>query len=298
MKRRTCNGVSINNRCVGRGPDVVLIHGLATNHAFWHIHVLLSLAKDYRVTVYDLRGHGYSGMPPSQYTSADMAEDLHELLDHLEIPKAHLIGHSFGGAIALHYAVVHPERVSSLTIADARIRALQPASGTQAWSIPEEALKKLQDVGLVLPEDETEPGLWILEQLASPRWQEMRYKLKGTPLFIPFGGWNGGHRTAARWIELLRSTTARQDFISVAGLTRERLLTVQHPTLAIYGEKSPVLPSLQGLQEVLPSMEAIVVPEAGHYFPLTQPQLFADLVGGFLGAGAARRPELRLCGGV
>ena len=49
---------------------------MAANHAFWNLNLLLPLAREYRVTTYDLRGHGYSEMPPRGYTSADFAEDL------------------------------------------------------------------------------------------------------------------------------------------------------------------------------------------------------------------------------
>ena len=60
-----------------------------------------SLARDYHVTAYDLRGHGRSGMPPAGYGTSDMACDLHSLLDRLDTSQIHLVGHSYGGAVAL-----------------------------------------------------------------------------------------------------------------------------------------------------------------------------------------------------
>jgi pimeloyl-ACP methyl ester carboxylesterase len=248
-----CNGVSLNYRGVGKGKNIVLIHGLAANHAFWHIEVLLSLAKNYRVTLYDLRGHGYSSMPSCNYTTAAMATDLHHLLNHLHIDRTHLIGHSYGGAVALHYAILYPESVDSLVIA-----------------------------GFFIPETEDESGLWLLEQLALPKWQKARHKLEGSPLFIPFSRWGGGKRSAVRWLELLQSTTARQDFISPDGLTINRLSTIRHPTLAICGADSPTLPSFRGLQKQLPNCKAEIIPKAGHFFPLTHPKLFVTIVSQFL----------------
>ncbi len=290
MGKAVCNGITINYRCAGEGTDVVLIHGLATNHAFWHFNIVLPLVRDsHRVTVYDLRGHGYSMMPPSGYTSAHMAEDLHCLLNHLEIPRAHLIGHSLGGVIALHYAAVYPERVASLTIADSRVRALQPTNFARNWPQGEVAIKKLKALGLDIPEDDAEAGLWLLEQLATPQWQQQRDTLKGSSLFIPFGGWNGGQRTAERWLELLNTTTARQDFISPAGLTIEKLSTIKQPTLAIYGENSSTMPSLWGLRDYLPNCETAIVPGAGHFYPFTRPKLFVSMVSQFLkGQGSAQ----------
>lgn len=286
-----CNGVSINHRRMGEGGDVVLIHGLAANHAFWHGEVLLPLARDYRVTVYDLRGHGYSEMPPHGYTSADMAEDLHHLLNHLDIRRVHLIGHSFGGVVALHYAVLHPERVSSLTIADSRVRALQPTQRPRDWPNWEKAKKRLGELGFFIPADETESGFWLLERLASPQWRRERQKLEGSPLFVPFSGWNGGNRSAERWLELLNTSTARHDLTSSAGLTLNKLSNIQEPTLAIYGENSPLMPSFQGLRDHLANCKTAIVPGAGHFYPLTQPKFFVAMVKGFL-------EEVDLQGGV
>lgn len=282
MKKVRCNGVMLNYRCVGEGSDVVLIHGLAANHAFWRLDVLLSLAKKHRVTIYDLRGHGYSEMPRQGYTSMDMAEDLHQLLTHLNITQAHLIGHSLGGVLALHYAVLHPERVSSLVIADSRIRVLQPTNYSRDWPNWEKAGKKLKEIGLYVPETEAESGLWLLEQIASSKWQKMRHKLEGTSLFVPFGGWNGGQKTAERWLELMQTTTARQDFLSLSGLTIERLSQIRKPVLAMYGQNSPTIVSMHGLQAYLPECETAIVEGAGHFFPLTKPRIFIELNNQFL----------------
>ncbi len=291
MKKTRCNGVELNYQYAGEGSDVILIHGLAANHAFWRFDVLMPLVKDHRVTVYDLRGHGYSDMPPSGYTSRDMADDLHDLLNNMDISQAHLIGHSFGGVVALHYAVLYPERVLSLTIADSRVRVLQPTNYSRDWPNSEQAVKKLNDIGLSVPEDESESGLWLMEQLASPQWQQVRHKLKGSQLFIPFGGWNGGQKTAERWLELMNTTTARQDILSQDGLMMERIATIQKPTLVIYGENSPALPSLLGLRERLPNCKSEIVLGAGHFYPLTRPKVFIDMVSRFLN----EFEEVKLC---
>jgi pimeloyl-ACP methyl ester carboxylesterase len=282
MATLNSNGVSINYRRVGDGADVVLIHGLAANHAFWHHDVLLPLVRRYRVTVYDLRGHGYSSMPPCGYTSRDMAGDLDRLLDHLGAEKAHLIGHSVGGVIALHYAALHPERVTTITVADSRVRTLQPEHRPRDWPNWPTARRRLEELGLRIPEDETDSGIWLLERLASPEWQGQRDKLKGTSLVVPFTRWGGGNRSAGRWLELLNTTTAREDLKDPSGLTIERLAEIRQPVLAMYGEKSPMVKSLRGLAEHLPWCETVIIPEAGHFFPLGRAALFVDKLSVFL----------------
>ena len=92
----------------GAAEDLVMVHGLATNLAFWYAPYATELAKRYRVTLYDLRGHGRSETPPAGYRAADLARDLRGLLDHLDIRRAHVLAHSFGGVVALNLACADP----------------------------------------------------------------------------------------------------------------------------------------------------------------------------------------------
>ncbi|MFQ6079981.1 MAG: PilZ domain-containing protein, partial [Thermodesulfobacteriota bacterium] len=177
---------------------------------------------------------------------------------------------------------LHPQRVSSLTIADSRVRALQPTNYPRDWPDSERAMRKLKELGLAVPEDETDSGLWLLEQLASPKWQQARHELKGSPLLIPFGGWNDGQRTAERWLELLRTTAARKELTSLAGLTLNQLSKINHPILAVYGECSTVLPSFRGLRDLLLHCKSAIIPGAGHFYPLTRPKLFVSIISRFL----------------
>src|SRR5262245_44773912 len=114
MARIELNGIPIHYQCDGEGPDVVLLHGLCGDLAFWHPSIVSGLAADHRVTRLDMRGHGYSGRPASGYTTRDLAADLARLLDHLGIVEASLVGHSFGGAVALHASALEPERTAAV----------------------------------------------------------------------------------------------------------------------------------------------------------------------------------------
>ncbi len=282
MNRISFKDVTINYRSVGVGENVVLIHGLATNHSFWHLSVLRSLSMDYRVTTYDLRGHGYSNMTPSGYTSSDMIEDLHNLLNHLGISNAHLIGHSFGGVVALHYAAVYPEQVVSLTIADSRVRSVQPYQKFKDWQIWKVLKEKFEELSISISDDETEAGISVLEQLALYKLRNKGQISTEDQLFIPLRLWGSGNRSAEQWIRLLQTTTAKKDLTSLSGLTLKKLSTINQPTLTIYGEKSSVLQSFQGLRKYLPSCKAIIVPHVGHFFPISRPKIFIKLVKQFL----------------
>jgi pimeloyl-ACP methyl ester carboxylesterase len=115
----TSNGVKIHYVVRGQGEPVILIHGLyATATGNWQgPGIMPELAKHYRVIALDLRAHGESGKPEGedQY-GVQMVEDVVRLMDHLQLPKAHLVGYSLGGMIALKLLAMHPERVSSAVL--------------------------------------------------------------------------------------------------------------------------------------------------------------------------------------
>lgn len=96
----------------GNGHPVVLLHSGGTDLRDWAFVAPL-LARDYKVVAFDGRGTGKS---PAPLKNANYVEDLLSLLDHLELEKATLIGHSIGGQIATEFALNYPERVSNLVL--------------------------------------------------------------------------------------------------------------------------------------------------------------------------------------
>lgn len=96
----------------GKGAPVVLIHGGFGDRRMWDAQ-FTALARDFRVMRYDHRGFGNSTAPDSAYSPV---RDLLQLLAHLGIEKAHIIGNSVGGGVALDFAVLHPERVNKVVV--------------------------------------------------------------------------------------------------------------------------------------------------------------------------------------
>jgi pimeloyl-ACP methyl ester carboxylesterase len=289
MPTAVLNGVRVHFRQVGRGPDLLLVHGLASDMAFWYLTVVPYLTARFRVTVYDLRGHGYSEMSPGGYTSADLAADLGALLDHLEIPRAHVVGHSFGGSVALHLAALQPDRVSTLALADARLHALQPPippRRSERWQTIRDALRSQ---GLVLPEDTPAVVYAVLEELLpAPTSGNGNGEGAVDRLFWSFARGAGGRRKLDRWLRLVETTTARDDFNAVAGLTRDVIRTVRTPTLAVYGERSGCMESCRGLEAHLHGCTTVVIPGEGHLHPVTRPALFAEHLQRFVASQGGR----------
>jgi pimeloyl-ACP methyl ester carboxylesterase len=279
MAKALINGLQIQYQTVGSGPDLVLVHGLAANLAFWYLRIVPHVSKQFRVTVFDLRGHGGSEMPPSGYTTADMASDLIGLMDHVHIERAHLVGHSFGGAVALHSAALHPERFETLTLADCRVHALQPIPSGKDSPFWRARRKKLREQGIPIAEDTPKVIYMMLEELGG--------SFAGTQgtdqgLAIGFGAWNPNSRSAKQWLTLRSTTTLRDDARSVAGLDRSLIRTVDLPTLLIFGEQSRCLKSCRRLEKLLPRHRTVILPGVGHFFPVEVPELFVQRLMGFL----------------
>ena len=110
------NGVRIHYAVEGNGEPVILIHGLGSSALInWQMTGVVGLlSKNYRVIALDLPGHGQSDKPNDDKAyGLQMVEDVAALMDHLAIRKAHIVGYSMGGMIAVKFLARHQDRVLS-----------------------------------------------------------------------------------------------------------------------------------------------------------------------------------------
>jgi pimeloyl-ACP methyl ester carboxylesterase len=277
------NGLRLHYQCSGQGRrQLVIIHGFTGNSAGYYLTIVPLLARDFNVITYDLRGHGKSDMPRRGYTSADMAGDLHALMQHVGFDRAHLMGHSFGGEVALQYVTAHPECVRSLILADTRVRIFQPRRVRRPPPRPEIAIK-LKELGVPLTNDQVGLLQELFDDVADSIWPGSRDPTH--PNFArlaPFAGNGFRHGYMEHLVRLIGSTTAGQDLRSMAGITHEKLSRIRQPVLAVYGDQSVFLPTLRRLRGVLPSCQAHVVRGFGHMLPVTAPRLFVQLLRNFI----------------
>ncbi len=99
----------------GQGEPILFVHGNWSTALSWQ-RVLDLLPDGYRGIAYDVRGRGATGGPDNGYTMAELAADLLAFANALNLHKFHLVGHSLGSAIAIQFALEHPERLNSLVI--------------------------------------------------------------------------------------------------------------------------------------------------------------------------------------
>ncbi len=281
-----CNGSRIACQQFGEGTDLIMIHGLATNRAFWYADLAQRLKRYFRITLYDLRGHGYSERSEAGYGAQDMALDLQDLMDQLDIGSAHLVGHSYGGGIALELAVLAPQRVRSLALLDTKINRLQPEQRLHDC----EHLSPFEEEVLAADgrdwSEEKHIGLRYLEVMARLRLDGFEARTRDQ--FTPFGAGRGGVRSARQYLALLEETRAAGEF-SLRGASLAELQALHLPLLLMYGEYSRCVPSGRALLGIQDAARFALVPEAGHFFPASHPDLVMRALCEFLNLGVAGR---------
>jgi 3-oxoadipate enol-lactonase len=96
---------------------LILIHPIGGNILIWHHEISLLLKSGFRVIAYEIRGHYRTNMGRvAAYAMQDLVNDLHQLLEHLNIKRCSIIGHSMGGIIASMYAAQHPGSVDAIVL--------------------------------------------------------------------------------------------------------------------------------------------------------------------------------------
>jgi pimeloyl-ACP methyl ester carboxylesterase len=109
------NGIRLYHEIYGQGEPLVLIHGGLTTIGEMRGWVQ-SLAEKWQVIAIEMQGHGRTADTDRPLSFTSMGDDIAALLDHLRISKAHLVGHSFGGACAIRTTIQHPDKVRRLVV--------------------------------------------------------------------------------------------------------------------------------------------------------------------------------------
>ncbi|HEU4759323.1 MAG TPA: alpha/beta hydrolase, partial [Dehalococcoidia bacterium] len=264
MPKLLANGINIHYQQVGEGPDVVMLHGLTGNLAVWHLKIGRVMKQEFRVTTYDLRGHGYTDVPRTGYTTGVMAEDLRGLLDSLGLERPYLVGHSFGADVILHFALNWPERVKKLIAIEPGLSAMIHVRKRGDWEGWRYWREVLEEFGIEVPRD---------------RWFDPVYMFT-LSLQVPkvYGPATGRPRKAEPLLRLLHETTMVQDYEVVDGLSLDRIPTIATPTLLVYGENSAFRGSYDYLKDALPNCQGVLLPATkwGHFGPLEHPELLIE----------------------
>ncbi len=125
------NGTTLHYVCGGSGPAVILLHGFPEDWYAYH-RIMPLLAKQFTVVAVDLRGIGGSAATPGGYDAANIAEDIHQLAEHLHLDHVYVVGHDIGGMVAYAFVRRYPETSRGVMLLDAPVPGLGPWDAVKA----------------------------------------------------------------------------------------------------------------------------------------------------------------------
>jgi len=256
MEHWVVNGVRLACRVEGQGPPLLLLHGLGGSQDDWRRQVP-AFAQRYRVIVPDLRGFGDSERR-EPFTVQQHARDVAALLGALGIPRAHVVGLSMGGAVAMELALSDPARVAGLVLANTA-----PGFELRGWQRRYMAFSRfllalLFGVGGVA-------RLFSRAVFPAPHQERLRRRLLE----------RASH--TSRWVYLasLRSL--------IRWHAEDRLPALRAPTLVIGAEHDYTdIHEKRRWAAKVPGARVVMLPGSRHRSELDAPAAFNDAVGRFL----------------
>lgn len=253
-------------RTGGPGDPLVLIHGGWNDHHLWD-RTLAGLGGAFQVLAYDRRGHGESSGPGRARPVRDDSLDLSAVLEVADHYPAHLVGHGYGGAVALRLAVDRPELVRSVVVHEVPfVGLLEGALGVgSTGSVPEQVLEIQRVARSADPERAAQEYLRLF---ASPSedWATLDPTIRRTLV-----------AAAPTWAAEMADPEAQRPAL-------EDLAGVAVPVLVTTGGQSPPFAGriADELVSGLPNATGRTFRDGGHFVPWTDPDLFVGVVGGFL----------------
>ncbi|MDA8198288.1 MAG: alpha/beta fold hydrolase [Thermaerobacter sp.] len=245
----------------GTGPVVVLVHAGVADHRMWDAQMPW-LAETHRTIRYDARGFGHSPhvAGPLSYT-----DDLIALMDTLGVPRATLVGCSFGGGTVLHAAVTHPERVERLVLVGAGVSGFQAASPLDPLFDQIEEAYTAHDYESVL---DLEEKAWVVG---------LRRDASSVPAEV---------RALAR--EMNRTKFAYEDtpveYLDGRESDVDALSALEIPVLVVVGDQdcADVRETADFLMRTLPRATGAVINDAAHLPSLERPAEFNRILADWL----------------
>ncbi len=255
----------LHYRTLGQGGPLIVLHGLLGSLDNWQ-PLARRFGAHFKVWAVDLRNHGQS--PHSDDTSFDaMAADLDEFMRQHELPRAHLLGHSMGGKVAMQFALRHPNQVDRLVLVDISPRAYPPRhartlAALLALDLHAFQRRKQLDAKLAESVEDAEVRQFLLKNVGRDTHGGFRWKANVRGL----------------WQSYERLTGA---------VTSET--PCDRPALFVSGEKSDYVSAADHdlIRRLFPRAELRTIADAGHWVHADQPDAVFAVVLQFLEARVA-----------
>lgn len=267
------NGVELYVEERGEGVPLIAVHGgLGYDHSYLK-PALEPLEDVFRVVYYDQRGNGRSERVPIEtLTIPQLADDIEALRAALDLDRFALLGHSYGGFVALQYATKHPERLSHLLV---------PDTGPGAFGPTEDELAERGDRSWITPEVHA-----AAEAMSAPPTTDDDF-LALVPRIAPIYLYKAAPDELTRQLQacVLDAKAAVQGFVALAGWSvASDLGKITCPTLVLCGRYDLLTTPecSKRLSSAIPDADLVWFEESGHFPWLEEPDMWDGAVRGWI----------------
>lgn len=257
----------------GSGPALLLLHGLGCDHTTW-APVIGSLARRYTVIAPDLLGHGESDKPRADYSVGGYANGMRDLLTVLGIDRVSVVGHSFGGGVAMQFAYQFPERTERLILVGSGGLGPEVTPAIRAITTP----GFHQAMGLLTLPGVRHVGTAGMRALAATGVRATRDLTELADIYDSFKD----PRTRAAIRHVVRAVVDwRGQIVTMAD---RAYLTEAMPMCVVWGRNDQVIPVRHAgnAAALAPSARVEIIPNAGHFPHKDHPQRFVKIVNDFI----------------
>jgi 3-oxoadipate enol-lactonase len=257
------DGAKIYYEVHGEGEPVIFLHGIMMSTLSW-LAFIPELSKRFRLILVDFRDQGQSSRMKGEYGQDIHVGDIAGLLDELHLPQVHMMGLSYGGQVALRFALQHQRRIKSFCLFNTpnfvsnHLREIG-----KAWETAAELNDGARFFQLAIPFIYSEP--FYEKNLAFLMERQKMFKSLLT----------------REWFEaFIRLSRSVKDY----ALTPEELKTIRVPTLLVGADLDVVISprSMKDIHENIPNCEFIMIPNAGHGAFLERMNEFLTILIGFV----------------
>jgi len=261
------NGTTLHYVLGGTGPAIILLHGFPEDWYAYH-RVMPLLAKQFTVVAVDLRGIGGSAATAAGYDAANMAEDVHRLMEYLHFEHVYVVGHDIGGMVAYAFARRYPESCRGVMLLDAPVPGLGPWDAVKAnpitWHIHFQQTPDLPEQLIAGRE-----AIYFRHFLHSDTFSDADVARYARAYAAP------EHLRAA--LEIYRAFPANEKFNAAQGSA------ISLPLVLAPGEHSPFEKLMPSFAEALrahgcTNVKIEVIQNSVHYVADEQPEAVAELI--------------------
>lgn len=271
------NGTALYYKTTGEGDPIVVLHGGPGFDHRQFLPYIWDLAEDHQVILYDQRGTGLSSgqVDPVSISIGTFIQDIEEIRKAFGLEKMNLLGHSWGGILAMHYAVKHPESLKSLILC------------STAASVDSFATMRATYTANRLPEDQK-----LLEEMMAsdalrngdPKAYEEFWRVYFKPYF--------DDQSLVAGLDLQFAPNTIKYGSQVAGYMldsigafdlHDELKTLHVPTLIVHGESDPMSPDYaRRIHESIAGSQLVLIEHTGHWLFIDGRETFRDSILSFL----------------